>query len=70
MDWCDQVGIAYIEKNLEDPQTNLEAVRDYGEIEIVPTSIVNGDVIVGFNRRAIKKALRLDTGEADEEDES
>ena len=48
MDWLDDLGVEYeeIDATLND------------EIEIVPVAVINGEKIVGFDRPAIKKALK------------
>ncbi|MBQ6130266.1 glutaredoxin family protein [Candidatus Saccharibacteria bacterium] len=47
MDWLDEQGIEYEE---------VDAASD-PEIAAVPVTEINGKRIVGFDRRAIKKAL-------------
>ena len=48
MEWLDQQGIEYEE-------INAEAMPD---INVVPVTDINGERIVGFDRPAIKKALK------------
>lgn len=48
MDWLDQQGIKYTEVDA----TNMP------DITVVPVTEINGARIVGFDRPAIKKALR------------
>ena len=47
MDWLDEQGIEYEE---------VDAASD-PKIAAVPVTEINGERIVGFDRRAIKKAL-------------
>ena len=48
MDWLDGLGVEYEE---------LDATK-YGNIATVPVTEINGERIVGFDRPAIKKALK------------
>ena len=48
MDWLDRQGVEYEEVNAE----NME------DINIVPVTEKNGERIEGFDRPAIKKALK------------
>ncbi|MBR3175921.1 glutaredoxin family protein [Candidatus Saccharibacteria bacterium] len=48
MDWLDEMGIEYEEK---------DATRE-SDITTVPVTEINGERIVGFDRPAIKRALR------------
>ena len=48
MDWLDSIGVEYEEKD----------ATKFPEISTVPVTEINGQKIVGFDRPAIKKALR------------
>ena len=48
MDWLDQLGVEYVE---------MDATRE-PDITAVPVTEINGERIVGFDRPAIKKALK------------
>ncbi len=48
MDWLDEKGVEYEE---------VDATK-YPEISAVPVTDINGERIIGFDRPAIKKALR------------
>ena len=48
MDWLDSMGVEYKE---------IDATK-HPEISTVPVTEINGEKIVGFDRPAIKKALR------------
>ena len=48
MDWLDEKGVEYEEVD----------ARGNAEIETVPVTEINGERIVGFDRPAIKKALK------------
>lgn len=51
--------IEFVEKNVaSDRAAAVEMVEKSGQMG-VPVLDVNGEIIVGFNRDAIKKALRL-----------
>ena len=48
MDWLDGLGVEYQEKD----------ARNEKDIKTVPVTEINGERIVGFDRPAIKKALK------------
>ena len=48
MDWLDDLGVAYEEVDA----TNMP------DINVVPVTEINGERIVGFDRPAIKRALK------------
>lgn len=48
MDWLDGMGVEYEEVDA----TGME------DIDVVPVTEINGERIVGFDRPAIKKALK------------
>lgn len=48
MDWLDEQGIEY---------TEMDATKE-PDIASVPVTEINGERIIGFDRPAIKKALR------------
>ncbi len=48
MDWLDDMGVKYAE---------VDATK-YPEITSVPVTEIDGEKIVGFDRPAIKRALR------------
>lgn len=48
MDWLDEMGVEYKEVN----------AAKFPEIKTVPVTEINGEKIVGFDRPAIKKALK------------
>ena len=48
MDWLDDLGVEYEEVDA----TGME------DISVVPVTEINGERIVGFDRPAIKKALK------------
>ncbi len=48
MDWLDQLGVEYAE---------MDATKE-PDITAVPVTEINGQRIVGFDRPAIKKALK------------
>ena len=49
MDWLDQMGVEYEE---------VDATQ-HPEISAVPVTEINGERIVGFDRPAIKRALKV-----------
>ncbi|MBR5647467.1 glutaredoxin family protein [Candidatus Saccharibacteria bacterium] len=48
MDWLDELGVEYQE---------LDATKE-ADIATVPVTEINGERIIGFDRPAIKKALK------------
>ena len=56
MDWLDQQGVEYEE---------IDA-RNATDITVVPVTEINGERIVGFDRPALKKALRSLSASGDE----
>lgn len=48
MDWLEKEGIEYQEVN----------AADMPDIDVVPVTEINGELIVGFDRPAIKAALK------------
>ena len=48
MAWLDEMGVEYQEKD----------ARNYADIAAVPVTEINGQRIVGFDRPAIKRALK------------
>lgn len=59
MDWMDQKNIAYEEKDCTKPEVEKEIMDKLGhEVEVVPTTVIGDEIIEGFNRPAIKKALK------------
>ena len=48
MDWLEEKGVEYIE---------MDATKEEG-ISAVPVTEINGERIVGFDRPAIKRALK------------
>lgn len=48
MDWLDEMGVEYQE---------MDATKE-SDISVVPVTEINGKRIVGFDRPAIKKALK------------
>lgn len=48
MDWLDKLGVEY---------TEMDATKEL-DITAVPVTEINGERIVGFDRPAIKKALK------------
>ena len=53
-------GVGFVEKNVaSDRAAAVEMVEKSGQMG-VPVLDINGEIIVGFNRDAIKKALKLE----------
>lgn len=48
MDWLDGLGVDYVE---------CDATKE-SDISVVPVTEINGERIVGFDRPAIKRALK------------
>lgn len=52
-------GVEFVEKNVaEDRDAAIEMIEKSGQMG-VPVLEINGEIIVGFNRDAIKNALKL-----------
>lgn len=47
--WLDELGVEYEEIDIHDNDLGITAV---------PTTDINGELIIGFNRPAIKRALK------------
>jgi len=61
MDWMDQKGIEYEERDSTKAEIAAEVASKIGhEMEIAPTTIVGDTVIEGFDRPAILRALKRD----------
>ncbi len=59
MDWMDQSGIEYEERSALSLDPKDEIAKRFGyEFEVVPTTIIGDEVIVGFKRPEILKALK------------
>ncbi len=55
-----EIGVEYIDKNVSaDRAAAIEMVEKSGQMG-VPVLDVNGEIIVGFNREAINKALKIE----------
>lgn len=59
MAWLEKKGIAFEEYDLSDEKVCAKIEKKLGhEISSVPLTLINGEEIEGFNRPAIKKALK------------
>lgn len=57
--WLEENGIAFEERDLSDPAVAFRSTQELGyEIASVPITKIGDDVIVGFDRAKIKKALK------------
>jgi glutaredoxin 3 len=52
-------GISYVEKNVASDRAAAKEMIDKSGQMGVPTIDINGEIIVGFDQDAIKKALKL-----------
>ena len=58
-DYFDKLGVKYVDKDVEtDPAFMKESVDKSGQMGI-PVIDIDGNIIIGFNKEAIKKALGL-----------
>jgi glutaredoxin len=58
-DWMEQRGILYETRDATNPEIEAELERVMGrEMDVAPTTLIGDEVIEGFNRPAILKALR------------
>jgi len=63
MDWLDQKGIEYEERSALSLNPNDEIAKSFGyEFETVPTTVIGKEVIEGFDRPAILRALKNSGG--------
>ena len=59
MEWLNQNNIEYTARDLTNPSVAFEAEKQLGyPVTTVPTTVIGKEVIVGFNRSKIKRALR------------
>jgi len=66
-DFLDKLGVKYEERNADDPIIEGEAAAILGHrIEVVPTLIIDGEIIEGFNRRRVKQLLKARNGDQQE----
>ncbi len=60
MEWLDEKGVGYEEVDISVPAERAKAEALVGhEISSTPISYIYGQEIVGFDRPAIKKALKV-----------
>ena len=58
MDWLDKIGVEYEERNAEDDAIRKEINDRMGsEFAVAPTTVIGDEVIEGFNRPALLKAI-------------
>ena len=59
MQWLDQLGVPYIEKNIETDAAALEELLEKtGGEQNAPITDIGGDIIAGFDRPRILAALK------------
>lgn len=59
MAWLEEKGIAFEERDLSDEVVRAKATKKLGrEISSVPLTVIGDKEIEGFNRPAIKRALK------------
>ena len=59
MEWLNQNNIEYTARDLTNPSVAFEAEKQLGyPVTTVPTTVIGKEVIVGFDRSKIKRALR------------
>ena len=62
MAWLEKKGIDFEEYDLSDEKLRTKVEKKLGrEISSVPLTLINDEVIEGFNRPAIKRALKRAT---------
>ena len=57
--WLDKLGVKYTAKNIDEDKAAEKELLDKlgGTYQGVPTTVINDEVIVGFNRPALQTAL-------------
>jgi glutaredoxin len=59
MAWLEKKGIEFEEKDLSDKKIRAKLEKQYDrEFTSVPLTIIGDEIIEGFNRPAIKRALK------------
>jgi glutaredoxin 3 len=56
--WLDAQGIAYVDKDIEKSTADNKAMRALNPAGTIPTIDIEGQVLVGFDSRAIERAIR------------
>ena len=56
--WLDAQGIAYVDKDIEKSSADNKAMRALNPAGTIPTIDIEGQVLVGFDSRAIERAIR------------
>ena len=57
-EFLSQSGVKFTEKNLAENDEFLQELNGVGS-QSTPTTVIDGEVIVGFNRTALKRKLGL-----------
>ena len=58
MEFLSQHGIQFTDKNVREDQTALEELLALGS-RSTPTTVIDGEVIVGFDRKRISELLGI-----------
>ena len=59
LDWMDGQGIEYEERDSTKLEVYQEVLERFGkELDVVPTTVIGDEVIVGFKRPAILRAMK------------
>lgn len=56
--WLDAQGIAYVDKDIEKSPADNKAMRALNPAGTIPTIDIEGQVLIGFDSRAIDRAIR------------
>ncbi len=56
--WLDAQGIAYVDKDIEKSPADNKAMRALNPVGTIPTIDIEGQILVGFDARAIERAIR------------
>jgi glutaredoxin len=57
-EFLSQSGVKFTEKNIAENDKFVQELNGLGS-QLTPTTVIDGEVIVGFNRTALKKKLGL-----------
>ena len=57
-EYLSEKGVSYSERNVAEDDTARKEMIDKTQSMAVPTSIINGEIVIGFDRAKIEKLLQ------------